>query len=109
MLPTEAWTQWAFLKCVVDGGRLTKEVAQGHAQTSEELCPHQSPSYMVSQRLHVYLKLQYIHILAGCCTATEALAIKMSFVLVLAHSLAPGSMGDVKWYILKHSGSFPGL
>lgn len=27
MLPTEAWTQWALLKGVVDGGGLPKEVA----------------------------------------------------------------------------------
>lgn len=88
MFPLEAWTQWALLKWVVGGGRVLKEVAQVHAQTLDEFCPHQSPNCMVSHGLHVHLKLLYIHTLVGGyhCTAMEALAIEMS----CAHGLGQG-------------------
>lgn len=45
-------------------------------QSSDEFCPHQSSSCMVSHGLHVHVKLLYIHIFAGGChwTAMEASA-----------------------------------
>lgn len=39
VLATKPWWQRTFLKRVVDGGRLTEQVAHGHCQTCNELSP----------------------------------------------------------------------
>lgn len=48
VLPTEARAQRALLQRVVDGGGFPEQVAQGHAQASEELSPQQGPGCPVS-------------------------------------------------------------
>lgn len=63
VFPSEPRRQRAFFKRVVDGRWFPEQVAHGHPQTSEELCPQQRRCRSVCDGLHVCGQLLSVHIL----------------------------------------------